>query len=140
MCQNGRIREEAGSDGVFVHFLIRTSDFVQEPGIEFFAGSAAGEVPRDFIRGHEIFVTCERIHAAALHEIAASLRISGHSPVVEDVPSVVVTDVKARPGILDDIAEDLKGTDICCVERKGSMFRTDALVDEIGGFCEKTAD
>jgi hypothetical protein len=140
VCQNGRVREEAGADGVFVHFLIGTADFIQEPGIEFFTGSAAGEIPRDFIGGHKVPVPAERIHTAALHEITASLRISGHSSVVEDVPSVVVIDIKARSGIFDDIAQDLKRTDICCVERKGNVFRTDALVDEIGGFNEDAAN
>ena len=77
---------------------------------------------------------------------------------MENIPSVVVIDIKASPGILDDIAEDI-GFEVSsmgvrvdetallsqlekagCMERKGNVFRTDALVDEIGGFSEKTAD
>ena len=138
--QNGRVREEAGADGVFVHFLEGTADFFHEPPVELSAGSPAGEIPGDLIGGHQIPVSGERIHAAALGEIAAADRISGQSSVVQDVPPVVVKDIKARSGIFDDIAEDLEGTDLCGVECERHMLRTDGLVDEVRGECEKTAD
>ena len=105
---------------------------------------AGGELKGELIGGQKMLVGRERIHAAAVDQVLAAVRIPGLDRIVEDVPVLFVEDIKARAGIFHEITDDFEGAFRGRVESRPEIRAGKQLGcgirephEEVGGFLER---